>query len=137
MRCWETVLWGPSLGVPTHPGSALGPETSSSCLEHNNLSFVPGCGFRETYLVFDTLQVIIPHPLVAPGSKGNLLARDSMYFSSSEEAAYLKEQDRVVWEACRASRSHPSEGSLPLQAASFMQIYEKEMQMSQSSAAFA
>lgn len=93
-----------------------------SCLEHNNLSFAGRRGFGEAYLVFDALRVIIPHPLVALGSKGNLLARDSLYFSSSEEVAYLKEQGRVVWEACQAS-SHPSVCSLPLQrlqAAGFM-----------------
>lgn len=94
----------------------------------NNLSFVPGCGFHETYLVFDTLHVVIPHPLVALGSIGNLLAINSTYFSSFEEVAYLKEQGRVVWEACQASRSHPSVCSLPLlrlRTAGFMQIYAK------------
>lgn len=119
MRCWETVFWGSSPDVPTHPRSTLWAvawNTATSPL-------LGGRGFGEAYLVFDALRVIIPHPLVALGSKGNLLAGDSLYFSSSEEVAYLKEQGRVVWEACQASRSHPSVCSLPLQrlqAAGFM-----------------
>lgn len=83
------MLCGLSPGYPTHPSSASGQETKSSCFGTRPSLFWQ-CGFGETYLVFDTLRVIIPHPLVALGSIGNLLAKDPMYFSSSEEVTDLR-----------------------------------------------
>lgn len=82
-EAWGECALGPFPRGPAYTQAPLWP------------AMVGGCGFRETYLVFDTLLVVIPHPLVALGSIGNLLAKDSVHFSSFEEITDLsREQDR-------------------------------------------
>lgn len=53
-----------------------------------------------TYLVFDALLVIVPHPLVALGGIGDLLARESLDRGSVEEVTDLTENRAwVAWGA--------------------------------------
>lgn len=51
--------------------------------------------FGQAYLAFDTFLVVVPYPLVALGSIGDLLAGDSMDCGSMEKVTDLsREQDR-------------------------------------------
>lgn len=105
LSCSECILDGPSEREAQILAAEGTPEVIQVQGPHHGTGQLPAS--QVLHLAFDALLVIIPHPLVALGGIGDLLAKESMDRGSAEEVTDLsREQGRggvgAVLRPCRS-----------------------------------